>query len=156
MPALKKYCLDSSALINPWTKHYPIDVFGPVWDKLDEWIRAGRILLPEEVYLELGKQDDDLFGWVKERKDGMLIPTDEEVLITGSEVLRRFRELAKQSKGRHAADPWVIAVARLNDATVVSEESRGRGAKIPNVCEEYGVPHTNFLGLIKAMRVRFS
>ena len=61
------YCMDTSG----WTqlkRVYPPSNFPSLWAKLDRLASDKRLISPDEVYLELAKQDDELFRWVKSRK----------------------------------------------------------------------------------------
>jgi hypothetical protein len=56
-------------------------------------------------------------------------------------------------KGRNRADPFVIAVAQLRSATVVTGEGSDgttNRPKIPYVCDDLGVGCFRFLDVIKA------
>ena len=54
-----------------------------------------------------------------------------QVLISNKAIL----------KGTPVADPFVVAAAKAIAATVVTQEGlKPNAAKIPNVCEEFGVP----------------
>lgn len=62
------FCLDTSALIEPWRRRYPIDLFPRYWERLDQWAKDGRVAAPEEVFAEIARIDDDLHGWVRQRR----------------------------------------------------------------------------------------
>ena len=47
------------------------------------------------------------------------------------------------------ADPFVIALAKVRDGCVVTEETmRPNAAKVPNVCEHFGIEYTNVEGFM--------
>ena len=53
-------------------------------------------------------------------------------------------------KGLPCADPFIIARAKVINGCVVTEEKRTpNAAKIPNVCEHFGVEYTNLQGFMK-------
>ena len=60
-----RWCFDTSALIEPWVRLYPQDIFGPVWVKLEELIEEGEIGAPQDVLIELERQKDDLHAWAR-------------------------------------------------------------------------------------------
>ena len=72
------YSVDSSALIHGWRRVYRPKNFGFVWEKFDTLIEEGRLRASIEVYNELGRKDDELFKWCKERKEKMFAEIDEE------------------------------------------------------------------------------
>ena len=60
------YCIDASSLIN-LKQYYRRKVFSGVWDKIEEMVRAGRLIAPDEVRREIEK--DDLLGpWAKKKQ----------------------------------------------------------------------------------------
>ncbi|MEE8526835.1 MAG: DUF4411 family protein [Thermoanaerobaculia bacterium] len=52
--------------------------------------------------------------------------------------------------GKPVADPFLIAAAKVLDGCVVTEESfPPNAARIPNVCEHFGIDWTNFEGFLE-------
>lgn len=147
------YCLDSSSLIDASTRNYPIDRFPTFWRNLDKLIADGRAASPDEVLREIEKKDDALHGWCK-TKNGLFIPLEEDVQAAVSEILAEFPRLVDDRPSKGQADPFVIAVARKRGLIVVTQEDRNRGknskkAKIPDVCDHFGVAHIRLLELIR-------
>ena len=68
-------------------------------------------------------------------------------------MLNPYEKLVKDLKNRNRADPFVIAVAQMCDATVVTEEA-GPGStdrpKIPGICASLGIDCFTFPDLIRA------
>ena len=149
------YCLDTSAFIEPWHRRYPIDVFPTFWDRLDGWANDGRVISPDEVFKEISYVADDLHEWVRQRQTIFQPPTM-PVQDALREVLRVHPRLVGSGNGKHAADPWVIAQARVTGATVVTEEHFRTLAnpKIPDVCRAMQVPCIDVLQLIRAMGLK--
>ncbi|HTR72333.1 MAG TPA: DUF4411 family protein [Solirubrobacteraceae bacterium] len=150
------YCFDTSSLLECWSRSYPPDIFPGLWRNLDDLIIQKRVLCPDEVRVELEKQDDELSQWVKVRPH-MFVPLDDTIQSATSAVLEQHPLLMKATKNRNGADPFVIATARVKGSTVVTEEKGGTAArpKIPSVCESLGVPCINVLGFIRANGWRF-
>jgi predicted nucleic acid-binding protein len=144
------YCFDTSVLIECWSRSYPPDVFPGLWLKLDELIANQEVLCPDEVRVELARQDDDLAKWVKARPH-LFVPLDEAVQRATSEVLALHPLLMKATKNRNGADPFIIATARVRNLTVVTEEKGGTSAKpkIPSVCDALSVPCVNVLSFLR-------
>jgi hypothetical protein len=153
------FCLDTSALINSWNKLYPIDVFPTFWRTLEAWIVDGRVIAPEEVLREIERKDDELYAWAKEWKC-MFRPPVEEVQEELREILASHLRLLDTKRGRHEADPWVIAQAKVAKATVVTEElasteEEPKSPKIPDMCRRFGIPWVQTLDLLRTMKLRF-
>lgn len=152
------YCFDTSALINGWHRYYHPDNF-PVWSDIEELSHQGRVIATEEVLVELEKQDDDeVFAWAIARPQ-IFRPIDEQIQIATSEILRRFPRLVDNRKLRSRADPFVIALAQIEDAAVVTYEDYSHNAekpKIPNVCHALGIPCMTLLHLIRQEGWRYT
>ncbi len=148
---MAQYCFDTNAFITSWHKRYPVEVFPSLWAQLSDCANDGTIISPDEVYREIQKQKDPLYHWVKDRKC-LFYPVDAPLAQSLSEIyeVEHFRRMVET--GRNAADPWVVALARITGRTVVTEESRStkpvKNPKIPNVCEHFSVrwiPFADFL-----------
>ncbi len=115
----------------------------------------------EEVYLELKEQDDDLFGWADERRKHFLQP-DEKVNDEMLNVMATFPNLAAKGASLNRADPWIVAVARIKWAVVVTDEQPSaekarptKPPKLPNVCEALDVQWMRPIDFLAAMKIKF-
>src|SRR5207253_2053711 len=113
------YCVDTSAWLDGWRRHYPPDVFPTLWQRIEDQMTAGSIFSSEEVYVELAKKDDDLHKWIQARKQ-MLVAPDEAIQRRVAALLAVYPRLVDTLKGRSQADPFVIATAIEGRATVVT------------------------------------
>ena len=69
MPSLsRRYCLDANVLIQAWRKYYSPTFCPDYWSVLNDLGNIGKIFLPEQVFEEIVRTDDDLAGWVKGSK----------------------------------------------------------------------------------------
>ena len=120
-------------------------------------IRAGKIICPDEVHVELKRQEDGLAKWAKQQ-DQLLVPLDEEIQKAATVLLRSNPLLMKATKNRNGADPWVIATAKVRGLTVVTEENGGtaRKPKIPSVCAATNVPCVDVLTFIRQAGWKFN
>ncbi len=87
-----------------------------------------------------------------------VVPIDNAVQISVAEILGRFPTLVDSRKNTSQADPFVIALARIQGRTVVTGEkaaSNGKVPKIPNVCAHYHVPTCNLLQMCRELGWRF-
>jgi hypothetical protein len=76
----------------------------------------------------------------------------DEVQDAVSEVLTRFPKLVDTRKSRSAADPFVIALAKVASCTVVSGEGPSGSAlrpHIPDVCKAFQIPCIQVVDLIR-------
>ena len=136
---------------------YPPDAFPVVWDHMDSLAATGSLLVPEEVYEELGAQDDELLAWVKQRSSTIVMLTMRAVMLEARAILADHEALTKTGIGRGKADPFVIALAGLRGDPVVTQEQGGSAAKprIPWVCSARGVTCMSMLDVIRAEGWKF-
>jgi Domain of unknown function (DUF4411) len=145
------YSIDTSSLINGFRIYYPYENFPRLWNKhLPELVASGALRATEEVRIELDRQDDELAQWIDDYSDELFIEVDEQIQHEVRDILRSHTALIHASRGRSGADPFVIALAKLNVCTVVTEEGGGspKHPKIPDVCHSLGVPCIRLTELI--------
>jgi hypothetical protein len=144
------FCFDTSALLECWSRYYPIDVFPGIWERLAYLVEGGDLIAPDEVHEEIRRKDDGLAEGLKTRA-GMFVSLDGPVQIASTEVLAEFPELVKALSGRTQADPFVIGLARVRKAIVVTQERGGNRARprIPLVCDYFEVPCIDIVGFIR-------
>lgn len=148
------YVFDTSSLRS--LQHFYPRVFKSIWDGLDELVARQELISTREVFNELERQavSDEVLKWAKHHKAMFSTPTGAELLFVAEIFkIKHFQGLIgaqQRLKGTPVADPFVIACARINQATVVTEEGWQRGgkslalkpnaAKIPNVCAHFKIP----------------
>lgn len=149
---MSDYCIDTSSLIAAWRERYPIENFPRFWDKIDDLISETRLIAPIEVLHETKKRSDDLHEWLKGRPS-MFRELDAALQISAAQVLGQFPRLVGERKLRTSADPFVIALARVEKLEVVTDEkptfSPAR-PNIPDVCAALGIVNIGLLDLIRA------
>ena len=145
------YVIDTSALLDGWVRHYPSDVFPSLWSHLEDMIQSGELLAPDEVLSELSQKDDAVYQWAKTNA-AMFVALDEDIQRATQEILNEFPRLVGAMKDRNRADPFVIALAKVRGAIVVTGEksigTRDR-PRIPLVCDHFGIRHLTMLELIR-------
>lgn len=117
-------------------------------------IEEERLVSPVDVLHETKKRSDELHAWLKARK-AMFRELTDDVQIEASQVLAQFPRLAGEKKMRTSADPFVIALARVEGFQLITEEKpTGSLARpnIPDVCLELGMTTINLLQLIQKER----
>lgn len=160
--ATKKYCLDANVLIQAWNFYYSPKFCPSYWDVLNKLGGAGRIFVPYAVYEEVTRTDDELCKWLKQSR--IEIKDVDEKVIQCLQAIWAANpihiSLVDNVKGRSLADPWVIAHAMRERATVVTKEEKvtalnASRIKIPNVCENMGVPWMNDFILAEKLQLHF-
>lgn len=148
-----KWCFDTSALIEPWVRLYPPDLFPQVWDKLDQLSAAGVIVAPTDVRLELERQKDDLHDWAKRVAPRLFREPDRKVMEVFTQIVNAYPDFMKVNSTKSGADPIVIAMAETHGLSVVTYETLAKQSaapKIPNVCAARGLPCVQLVDVLRA------
>ncbi|HOU97162.1 MAG TPA: DUF4411 family protein [Bacteroidales bacterium] len=152
---MPRYIVDSNSLSAILNHYYP-DRFPSFWNKFNNYVRASDICSVREVYNELLDRFDKkrLVVFTIQNKDFFAEPDNAELqFITKIYSISHFQhnlENKKLLKGGPFADPFVIAKAYILSATVVTEEHfKPNGAKIPNICQHFGISFTSLEGFLQ-------
>jgi hypothetical protein len=135
---------------------YPIDSFPTYWLRMEESIRGKRLLSIDEVLEEIERKDDGLRKWAKEQ-NGFFFPLTPEIQTEVTEILGAFPKMV-DSRQRNMADPFVIALAKVKEMTVVTEERNpgtNKRPTIPYVCEEMNIRRINVLEMLRELKWKF-
>lgn len=155
------YVFDTSSLIVLFTNFYQ-GRFPSLWERFDGLISEGRIVSVREVYNETTSSyaETRLVQWIKDHRELFAEPTVEELQFV-REIFRvkHFQAMIRRKEilnGKPVADPFVIARARVANALVVTQEQlKETAAKIPNVCEHFGIRYTDLEGFMERERWEF-
>lgn len=151
------YSFDTSAILNGRRDLFRPTVFKGLWSNVEQMVDDGRIRSVDIVREELIRRDDDASVWARSQSK-LFCDLDEEVQMATRDILRSHPKLVGAGGGRNGADPFVIALAMVTTGTVVTEEHFSgnlQKPKIPDVCQEIGVPCTNLMGFIESQGWKF-
>ncbi len=154
-PRKPLYAVDTNVLMEWQFRAYPTDIFASLVGKVDALIADNRFLAPELVKEELNAVGTpELATWAKARK-GMFVALA-EVLVEAQSIQNRFPGLRDPRAEYEEADAYVIALAKLRDGIVVTQETAAAEKKnpkrthfIPDVCRELGLHCITFIGLMR-------
>lgn len=160
-PAPSIYSVDTSSLMDWQARYYPTDVFTGLIDAVDRLAAEKRIFLAELVREEVeAVGTPELVQWCEDRKP-LLVPTA-DLLAEALSIQSRFPGLMDPKAEHEEADAYVIALARLREGIVVSQETPASEKKnpkrshfIPDVCRELGITCVSILGLMRREKLRF-
>lgn len=154
------YVFDTNSL-SELNAYYP-DIFKEFWNKFDGVVSSGQVISTREVFPEIERSGlEHVVTWAKDNKATFFtMPTaTETAFVAQIFAVPHFRSLIgakQQQRGDPVADPFVIACAKINGGTVVTEEKlKPNAAKIPNVCNHFNIPWTNLAGFMRAQRWSF-
>lgn len=150
------YIFDTNSLSK--LKHYFPNVFKSIWIGLDGLVASGNLISTREVWneMQLGVPNPHVQTWSKKHRHIFQVPQAAELQVVAQIfAVGHFQSLIgtkQQLHGTPVADPFVVALAKTREGTVVTEEElKPNAAKIPNVCQHLGVPCMN---LEKFMQVQ--
>lgn len=145
------YSFDTSVILNGRRDLLPPGVFPAVWDDIESAIAGGEVRAVDVVRDELGRRDDEINQWARTQAD-LFVPLDQDVQRATAEVLTNHQRLMGRGGGRNAADPFVIGLAIARSGVVVTEETPSGNLtkpRIPDVCQDLGVPCVNLVGFLR-------
>jgi hypothetical protein len=148
-----KYSLDTSALIEPWVRLYPPDVFAPLWGALADLIKREIVRASVEVKRELERQSDGLYRWACDA-EGLFVEVDDPQVRQVKAIVNAFPTFVKPNSTKSGADPFVIALAEVGGegVKVVAYEGRAKvnqAPKIPNVCDARKIQVVTLVDLLR-------
>jgi len=138
------YVFDTSPLLVLFRSYYR-KRFPTLWAQFDALVASGGILSTREVLRELEDGPVDAAReWATTNPSVFAAPTGAEgAFVAQIYAVPHFQaniEQQKILKGGRNADPFVIARAdATNSAVVTLEQLKPNAAKIPNICEQFGV-----------------
>jgi len=154
------YVFDTSSL--SILKDYYRGKFRTFWTYFDDAVARGEVLSVREVYIELDGQVDrpHIQEWIKTNKGIFLTPSAEETrFLQEIFAVPHFQYLMKPKSiltSAPFADPFVIALAKVRQGCVVTEEKlKKNAARIPNICKHFDVECTNLEGFIEQQNWEF-
>ncbi len=139
------YVFDTSPLLQLFRSYYP-SRFPTLWTQFDALVASNNIRSTREVLRELEDGPVDAArAWAVNHAPTFPTPTGAEGAFVGQIYsVPHFQaniEQQKLLKGGRNADPFVIAKAQIDGATVVTlEQIKPNSAKIPNICEHFDIP----------------
>jgi len=145
---VKRYWVDSGAIIWANRDLFPLDSVRGYWNWLESKMNDGHIVTHKRVYKEIiagavGERPDPIAVWVKQRKDKGLnyeCTAESKVLVgeISAYALDRYGfETAKAFLS--GADPFLIARTAVDGGTVVTQESVTKQPRIPSICAKFKV-----------------
>lgn len=147
-----KYSLDTSVIIDAW-RRYPIYNFPAVWKKLESLARDGQIKISVVVMAEIKESygtKHDVRQWFKERESIFIRKLDDAFQQETKRLINTYNNFGL-STGKNEADPYVVALAIIEDCDVVTHEKPSNdmnGPKIPDICREEEITYISFTDII--------
>jgi len=166
---LTKFIIDANVLIAPYNNYYSFDLLPTFWDQMKKHIECGNIIILDLVKDEIEKHtDDDLSKWLKTIKiktyikfrNPNTIPCYSEIIKHVDECGYYITDKVLLDWDHPSADPWLIATASAYKYKIVtfeqtagklSNKSKSKRAKIPDVCDHFGVEYCNLYEMMRSL-----
>ncbi len=158
---MQKYSIDASAILDAWARYYPHDTFPSFWERFKLLAISGSGVAVELIEHEISKKDDGCHKWFKQNNlNEFFIELTNAVQAEVSAILQNpnYQRLVEERKGTYGADPFVIALAKVENLIVVTGEKATNNIakpKIPDVCNDMGIECINILDLMRREGWRF-
>lgn len=162
------YLLDSDVFIAAKNSYYAFAICPGFWNSLIHHHCSGSVFSIDKVKSELlaGRPDEDLVQWVKNHlPDGFFQGSDnKDVTNAYSEIMLWVQlntQFSAQAKAKFAteADGWLVAYAKANRYTVVTNEQPRPDSKsrilLPDVCIQFNVTYVNTFEMLKHLAVSY-
>ena len=104
------------------------------------------------------KKDDDVYKWAYEHRELLFLPLYEEIQLALKGIMSKYPRIISARKNRSGADPWVIALAQVENRDVVTNEGESNNLDkphIPDVCRELDIRCITMHQLIREQGWRF-
>ncbi len=160
---MSRYCFDTNFLIQAKNGPYGFDFAPSFWEFVDSKLNDGTIFTSKLVYDEIVSGDDELADWIKARNDpNVFVQPDENVQMVFADISNHVVEHYPATRSQEflsSADPWIIALARVEDTIVVTHETlvpeESKKVKIPNICKVFEVRYIGPYEMLRILKARF-
>ncbi len=154
---MQKYVWDTNSLIKYFSDYHPIE---HCRNKFKEYAALGGFLIHQEVKCELQarlvekKEEDSELIRLLEGLSCFISSTrsycvaDQEIV---KQIAAQYQNWFDNENDSNWADPWLIAHAKNNGATIITDESqKPQRLKIPSVAKVFGVSYIKTVDFFKS------
>lgn len=168
---MAKFLIDANVFVTPYRQYYPFDLAPSFWEKLEELIKDGTVVVLDMVKAEVLQGTDDLSNWMGSLEIGDYLDRRQpEIIAKYTEVLTHlqtnpcYHEAALHEWAKATvADPWLIAAAAVKGYTIITLEKTNtslspnapsKKPKIPDVASALGVDVHDLFFLMRKLNFR--
>ncbi|MFH1771848.1 MAG: DUF4411 family protein [Candidatus Omnitrophota bacterium] len=156
------YAVDTDVLIN-LMRYHPQDkpTYQAIWDEIETLIKQRGIFSTTVVYDEIIKyigKNDQLRKWAISHKKNFFIPLNQEIWQFGQDIMKKYPDLLDKKKlqtGEPEADPFLIALAKSEGATIITQERKDLANRIPIVASNYDVKCIDLYEFFEERKLKF-
>lgn len=105
-----------------------------------ELIESGKVVIIKLVYGEAQHVAPEIYENLNSIRKLVRDSESDEVWLEAGRITMTHRHMSRpRFNKRKIADPWIVAHAKINGYTVVTNESRKRNRQMPDVCDKEGI-----------------
>jgi len=156
------YVVDNDVLITLMRYHPPDKpAYHAIWHEIESLIKQknifSTIVVYDDIMRYLGK-DDRLKKWAISHKKRFFIPINSEIFRLAQDIAKKFPDLLDKKKlqtGEPDADPFLIALAKSEGATIITQERKDLPNRIPMVALHYKVKSKDLYEFFEERKLKF-
>lgn len=156
------YVVDNDVLITLMRYHPPDKpAYHAIWHEIESLIKQknifSTIVVYDDIMTYLGK-DDRLKKWAISHKKRFFIPINSEIFRLAQDIAKKFPDLLDKKKlqtGEPDADPFLIALAKSEGATIITQERKDLPNRIPMVALHYKVKSKDLYEFFEERKLKF-
>ena len=156
------YVVDNDVLITLMRYHPPDKpAYHAIWDEIESLIKQKNIFSTIVVYDDIMKylgKDHRLKKWAISHKKRFFIPINSEIFRLAQDIAKKFPDLLDKKKlqtGEPDADPFLIALAKSEGATIITQERKDHPNRIPMVASHYKVKSIDLYEFFEERKLKF-
>lgn len=141
---MKTYIVDADVFIGFYDS-LPMETYETQWNLLKQYIEDGRLKICEAVFNEV-KKAEELKSWLNNFNKLLVKCYEHDVIVEAKTIVNAYPKLLDINNSSDQSDPYVIALAKLNNYTVLSNEAYSEGGKktkIPYICKQMSIDCMN-------------
>jgi hypothetical protein len=164
-----RYLLDANVFIEAKQRYYAFAICPGFWEALVWHHVEGSVWSIDRVKDELAHYGDELSDWIEDEvPDAAFCSTNTSAVaalygdvIKWASAEQQYTPGAKAEFAKaRVADAWLVAYAAAMGMTLVTHETYDdqirRRVKIPNACQQFGVPYVNTFDMLSVLACKFA
>lgn len=152
------YVIDMSS-IKELHERYPKTLFPTIWQHIESLIQKNELVSHIEVYREIKgttNQKDKLLVWSNNNKK-LFQNLDQCQIRKIPQIQSEYNKgewSNKMNRPGPWADPFLIAMAMCEDATIITQESKTKENRIPPIGNKLGIKSLNLLEFFEVLKIK--
>ena len=137
-------------------RYYPPDVFQSLEQKIEAMIQSRTCEAAQIVREEIDAVGTPGLKTLAKNHAALFVPLSPEIQLEAAAIESAYPDLMDPRSMHLSADAYVIALAKVKEGIVVSQETSAQEKRnpkrshfIPDVCRDLGIACINLLGLMR-------